>query len=125
MNACFDIEYPATKKGRTEWNRRYGLNAYWSGKHYAARSKDAEYWHSIVADVMRRQKARNFPFENPVEITILFNDNLDCDNHAAMTKMIIDSMKGRVIHDDNRKWVKSVTMGFHDLDCIRVIVREI
>lgn len=74
---------------------------------------------------MSRQKVRNYPFENPVGITILFNDNLDCDNHAAMAKMIIDGMKGKVIHDDNRKWMKSVTMGFHDLDCIRVIVREV
>lgn len=125
MTVQFTIDYPQTKQGRTQWNREYGLNAYWSGKHYAVRSKDADYWHSIVADAMRRQEVRNYPFENPVGITILFNDNLDCDNHAAMTKMIIDGMKGRVIHDDNRKWVKSVEMKFHHKDYIRVIVYEI
>lgn len=125
MTVQFTIDYPTTKQGKTAWNRKYGLNAYWSGKHWTARQKDAEYWHSIVADCMEKQNVRKYPFENPVDITILFDDNLDCDNHAAEMKMIIDSLKGVVIHDDNRKWVKSTTMGFHNRGNIMVIVCEI
>ena len=50
---------------------------------------------------------------------------LDIDNHAIMGKMIVDAMKGRVIEDDSRRWVKGVCHYFHDGDYISVEIREI
>lgn len=29
----FSIPYPTTPKGKAAWNKQYGLNAYWAGKH--------------------------------------------------------------------------------------------
>lgn len=42
MTEKFTIPYPPTKKGKAMWSRQYGMNAYYSGKHWAQRKKDAE-----------------------------------------------------------------------------------
>ena len=39
--------------------------------------------------------------------------------------MIEDGMKGLIIADDNRRYVKGVAMYFHDEDYILVKVKEI
>ena len=36
----FEIEYPPTKKGKAVWNKRFGLNAYYAGKHWNERKRD-------------------------------------------------------------------------------------
>jgi hypothetical protein len=41
-----------------------------------------------------------------------------------MVKMIEDALKGAIIKDDSPKYVKSITMGFHEDACIRVIVQS-
>lgn len=121
----FNIEYPNTPAGKKQWLRQFGANAYYAGKHWAKRAKDAEYWHNMVRACMERQGVRREPFQRPVEIRFLFNDRLDCSNHSIMVKMIEDALKGRVIVDDSRKWVKQHTIGFHDGDCIEVEIKEI
>jgi hypothetical protein len=74
---------------------------------------------------MNRSRVRKHPFEKPVIITFLWNDNLDISNHTMMGKMIEDALKGRLIHDDSRRWVKGVEHYWHNEDCIKVIIREI
>lgn len=125
MVESFRIYYPTSAAGKKQWNSRYGLNAYWAGKHWSKRKEDAEYWHLLTRSAMNKEGVRKHPFEKPVEIALLWNDKLDIDNHAAMGKMIVDAMKGRLINDDNRKWVKAVYHSFHDEDYILVQVREI
>ncbi|MBM6792203.1 hypothetical protein H7U40_18310, partial [Flavonifractor plautii] len=44
----FDIPYPPTKKGKSAFCRRFGLNAYYSGKHWAQRKKDADELHALT-----------------------------------------------------------------------------
>lgn len=100
------------------------MNAYYAGKHWAKRQKDAEYWHKLVWAEMERQKVRKFPFQNPVHIYMWFNDRLDASNHAAILKLVEDSCKGRIIKDDNRKYVHGVHILFHDEDYIKVRVQE-
>lgn len=124
MTVSFRIPYPASEAGRKEWNRRFGLNSYWSGKHWTKRRGDAEYWHFLVRAEMDRQGVRKRPFDRPVSIAMYFNDRLDCSNHAIYFKLTEDAMKGRVIRDDSRRWVKGCEVYFHDEDCIRVEVRE-
>ena len=122
----FKIEYPNTPAGKKDWNKRFSDNAYYAGKHWAVRKKDADYWHNMVSACMDRQGVRKRPFEKPVEILLFWNDRLDVDNHSIMGKMIVDAMKGRLIQQDSRKWVKGVSHAFHDLgDFIWVEVREI
>jgi hypothetical protein len=62
---------------------------------------------------------------SPVVITFYYNDNLDLSNHATMAKMIEDALKGVIIEDDSRKYVKGIEHYFHGEDFIRVVVREV
>ena len=119
----FIISYPKTKKGRAEWSKKYGLNAYWAGKHWAQRKNDADYWHNLVHSELRRQGIRG-SFDRPVSITFRWNDRLDLDNHAAMGKMIVDALKGAIIRDDNRQHIKSIRHTWHDDDWIEVEIEE-
>ena len=95
----FKIEYPNTPAGKKDWNKRFSDNAYYAGKHWAVRKKDADYWHNMVRACMDRQGVRKRPFEKPVEILLFWNDRLDVDNHSIMGKMIVDAMKGRLLQN--------------------------
>lgn len=119
----FIIPYPTTAAGRKDWSRRYGLNTYYSGVPWPVRKKNADYWHRLVTLEMDRQKVRKKPFEKPVIITFYWNSRLDIDNNAITGKMITDAMKGRIITDDNRRWVKGVEHYFSSDDFIKVVVR--
>lgn len=125
MTESFVIHYPPTPPGKKAWNKEYGLNAYYSGKHWSKRKADADYWHKLVKSAMEGQKVRRFPFENPVIITFFWNDRLDCSNHAIMAKMIEDGMCGRIIKDDSRRHVRGIEHYFHDENYIRIVVREV
>lgn len=121
----FRIDYPKSKAGKTAWNRQYGLNAYYSGKHWAARKKDAEYWHLLTREAVYRSNKHPQVFNKPVEIIAYFNDNLDCSNHASELKMIEDGLKGILIIDDNKNYVQGISMYFHAENYIKVVVKEV
>ena len=125
MTESFRIYYPKSKSEAKRWNSQYGMNAYYAGKHWSERKKDAEYWHLMTRSAMNKQEVRRKPFEKPVEISFLWNDKLDIDNHAVMGKMIVDAMKERLINDDNRKWLKGIYHGFHDEEYILIQIREV
>ena len=50
----FNIPYPPTKKGKSAFCRRFGLNAYYSGKHWAQRKKDADELHALTLVALKR-----------------------------------------------------------------------
>ena len=125
MTESFVIPYPKSEAERKQWNRLYGFNAYYAGKHWTRRSEDANMWHSLVAYEMERQQVRKTPMERAVILRFYWNDRLDLSNHAVMAKMIEDAMKGRVIRDDSRKWVCGIEHYFHDEPYIRVVISEI
>ena len=125
MKEVIRIDYPKTAAGKKQWNKLYGDNAYWAGKHHALRAEDARYWHALTWAAMNKAKTRRTPFEKPVVITFLWNDRLDIGNHSMMAKMIVDAMKDKILRDDNRKWVKGIEHFWHDEDCIKVIIREV
>lgn len=125
MRAQFSIPYPADVKLKTEFCKSYGLNAYYAGKHWAARKKDAESWHDTVHAELRRQKCRTVPFEKPVELYFYWNDGLDLSNHAAMAKMIEDALIGVIIKGDSRKYVVGIHHYFHDKNVIGVGIKEV
>lgn len=120
----FYIDYPPTKKGKAAWNKRFGLNAYYSGKHWSQRKRDAEDLHMICRAAMNRAGIKSEFLEYPVEVRFFWDDDLDVDNHAALGKAFVDAMKGRILHDDNRMWLKKVTHEFWDGGKIRVEVRK-
>jgi len=118
------IPYPTEKKERSRWSRQYGLNAYYSGKHWSQRAQDADFWHWMVVAAVKQQIDDRTVFDKPVVISMYFNDNLDISNHAAMFKMIEDALKGLLIADDNRKCVVGSEMYFHDKSYIKITIRE-
>lgn len=121
----FEIPYPPTKKGKAAWNKRFGLNAYYSGKVWQQRKRDAEELHALAQLSMRKAHIRRQLVSQPVEIRFYWNDRLDVDNHAAMGKAFVDAMKGYLLPDDNREWFRRVTHEFWDGDTIRVEVTEL
>lgn len=121
----FSIPYPKTDKAKSAWNRRFGLNAYYAGKHYQVRKKDAQELHAITAAAMNRAKVRHKLVTGPVEVRFYWDDRLDCDNHAVIGKAVVDAMKGWVLPDDNRRWVKKISHEFWDGGEILVEVKQI
>jgi hypothetical protein len=110
----FTIDYPETSAGKKQWAREYGLNALYSGKHWAKRQKDSQFWHHLVFAELTKQGIPKKPFEKPVAIYFYWDDRLDVDNHAYMGKMIVDALKGWVIVNDNRRWFKGVAHWFNE-----------
>ena len=123
MHIVLRIPYPNTKKGRAEWSKKYGLNAYWAGKHWSRRKADAEYWHALVRSEIRKQGIKGH-MDKPFSVEMRWNDRLDIDNHAAIAKMIVDALKGVVIQDDDRRWFKRISHAWHDEDYILVTIEE-
>jgi len=120
----FEIPYPPTKAGKTAWNKRFGLNAYYAGKHWQARKKDAEELHTLAFAAMRQAKIRKELISYPVEIVFRWDDGLDIDNHAVLGKAFVDAMKGYILQDDTRRFLRRVTHEFWDGGCIEVEVRK-
>ena len=124
-NIRFDIPYPPTKRGKSAFCRRFGLNAYYSGKYWAQRKKDADELHAMTLAAMRRARVRKKLASGPVEVRFFWDDGLDVDNHAALGKAMVDAMKGYILPDDNRRWFLRVIHEFWDGGSIRVEVTEL
>lgn len=112
------IDYPKN------FGRLYGMNRLYSGLHWSARKEAADFWHNAVAAQLRRQKVPSQLFNSPVELFFRWNDRLDLSNEAWAAKMIEDALKGRLIFDDSKRWVKGIHHQIHDKRCIELTVRE-
>lgn len=118
----FTIPYPRTKAGKSAFCKRFSLNAIYAGKHWSKRKEDAEYLHNTVRYALAEQGIRPKLYDRPVSITFYWDDRLDIDNHAYIAKGITDALKGYLINDDDRRFVKEVHHKFYDGDCITVEV---
>lgn len=118
----FTIQYPPTKAGKAAWNRRYGLNAYYAGKHYQQRKRDAQELHALTWAALKKARVKKQPVETPVEVRFYWQDGLDIDNHAVIGKAVVDALKGWVLPDDSPRWVRKVSHEFWDGGEIRVEV---
>lgn len=90
------------------------LNGIYAGQHWTKRARLANEWHTIT--ILACKGA--FLFDGMVDIfvTCTFPPGarlLDPDNLAA--KLVIDGLKGLVIHDDSPRYVRTVTLG----PCVR------
>lgn len=121
----FEIQYPQGKNGKSSWNRRFGLNAYYAGKSWPERKRDAEELHMIARAAMHRAGIRPGVISSPAQVRFYWADGLDIDNHAVLGKAIVDAMKGYILADDGPKYVRKVSHEFWDGDCIRVEVEAL
>jgi len=124
----FTISYPPSTNGGKSMGL-YSLNAVYSGKgnwqaQQAKRSEDKRLWRALTISAMNKARVGRKPFEGPVDIAFLWDDALDADNHAYVGKLVVDAMKGRMIKNDSRQYVRSVTYSFHDGGNILVRVIE-
>ena len=103
---------------------QYSLNKLYTGRHWSIRKREADYWHMLVQAELRNQGIPKKLFEVPVSITISYNTAMDIDNHGYISKMIVDGLKGYLIADDSRKYVRYLGQGFHAGNGIVVEVEE-
>lgn len=125
MKESFKIDYPASDAGKKAWNKAYGMNSIYAGKHWSERREDANFWHMMTVAAMQKAGCRREPFQKPVMLTFLWNDRMDLSNHAYIAKLIEDGMKGRIIYDDTRSWVKGINHFFHDKPYIKIVISEL
>lgn len=121
----FEIQYPQGKKDKISWNRRFGLNAYYAGKSWPERKRDAEELHMIARAAMHRAGIKPGVMSSPAQVRFFWADGLDIDNHAVLGKAIVDAMKGYLLADDGPKYVRKVSHEFWEGDCIRVEVEAL
>jgi hypothetical protein len=93
-------------------DKRYGLNDN-KGKHWGKIDKLMNEVHESTYYTMLDQEVPKKLFKRPVAIHISYNSNLDIDNHGLVTKWIIDILKGYLIVDDSRKYLKVLIQDFH------------
>lgn len=117
------IPYPPTEKGKSAFCKRYGLNAYYAGKHWSARKRDAQELHQLLYACLRQQHIRQGILQAPVHITFYWNDGMDVDNHAVIGKAFVDALKGYLIQDDNRAHFVGVTHLFWSGDTIKMEIQ--
>lgn len=109
-------------------SRTWGMNGVYSqSKHWNIRTKQAAQVHTLVKAQIRSVNRNVRKFDKPVSVRIFYNSRLDIDNHGYLAKLIIDGMKGILIEDDNRRFVRSLYQGFHsgDANLILVEVEEV
>lgn len=106
-------------------NGQYGLNKVYAGVHWSKRNKQAEEIHDLVYYSMMQQNIPPVLFKKPVVICISYNSNLDCDNHGYLTKMLVDGMKGYLLKDDSKKYVKEIRQKFWGDDGILIEIWEV
>lgn len=121
----FEIQYFQGKKGKSSWNRRFGLNAYYAGKSWPERKRDAEELHMIARAAMHRAGIKPGVISSPAQVRFYWADGLDIDNHAVLGKAIVDAMKGYLLADDGPKYVRKVSHEFWEGDCILVEVEAL
>ena len=122
MTVEFRIQYP---KNMTQYCKRYGLNAYWAGKHWSQRKKDADDFHSIVWAELRKQGFPRAMFTKPVSISFFHNTRMDIDNHAAIEKMVVDALKGYFLENDSKRFYARKVSAFHDEPYMLVRIEEV
>lgn len=101
---------------------KYSLNRLYSGIHWATRKKQADEMHELVSLILKAQKIDKI-IDEPIELELYFNSRLDCSNHGYLTKMIEDALKGTIIKDDTKKFVRGIYQSFWDGEGIKVIIK--
>ena len=114
----FTIDYPKA------FAKEYGLNAYYAGLHWAVREQRADAWHRRVHAALRDESIRPRLFRKPVRITFFWDDRLDIDNHAIAAKCTVDALRGYLLENDSRRYVRAVGHRFWDRRCIGVEIEE-
>jgi len=105
-------------------DRALSLNSIYANCHWSKRKKDADNMHSLVRYSILEQIKNPKIFTSPVEIYFYFNTRLDISNTAYAAKLIEDALKGLLIVDDSKKYVKAIHLNFWREEGILVKIKE-
>lgn len=104
---------------------KYSLNTIYAGMHWCKRNKIVKKLHEFIRLNMAQARIPKKQFEKPVRISFCWNTLLDLDNHGYIAKVIIDSLKDYLIHDDSKKYVKEITHAYWLGEGVRIEIQEI
>ena len=93
---------------------KYSLNQIYAGTSWRKRQRIVTQVHNLVAHTLKELKIERELFKKPVIISLCYNSRLDIDNHGYLSKLIMDGLKGYLIKDDTRKYVKELRQSFWD-----------
>ena len=102
----------------------WGLNKLYAGVHWAVRKRQAEEIHQLVQTMLRQKHIPRKTFQKPVSVRISYNSRLDIDNHGYLSKLIIDGLKGYLIQDDTRRYIRALHQCFWNGEGIWVEILE-
>lgn len=105
-------------------NSKLSLNSIYGGLHWGIRRKQSQKVHEIVRLSLQSQNIPKKPFNKSINIGFKWNSKLDLDNHGYIAKLIIDALKGYLIHDDTIKYIKSIKHEYHDEESVKVKIVE-
>lgn len=92
---------------RLDDERAPSWNTFYSGQHWSKRKALKDAARLVVLAALPPDAT---PYDVPVDIHITAcypRQPLDADN--VCSKVYIDALKGRLLHEDNPRWVRSVT----------------
>lgn len=117
------IEFTVRCKPTSEWS----MNSIYSGSHWSKRKHKADQIHRAVYAALKQAGIPRKPLPFPVRIHIRYNSRLDIDNHGYLAKLIVDGIKGWIVKDDSRRYVKELVQSFHEgkVDFIYVTIEEV
>ena len=107
-----------------EVDSKLSLNRIYSGKKWYTRQNQANKIHMLVRIELINQRVPKKIFEKPVEIEFYWNSLLDLDNHGYIAKLIIDGLKGYLIHDDSKKYIEKITHSYWLEKGIKIIIYD-
>ena len=79
------------------------LNKVYSGVHWKIRKDLADEWHNLVGWIFKGLYPQFRPFVGKVTVTMIFHKKgkeMDIDNFALCSKLILDGLKGLAYEDD-------------------------
>lgn len=102
----------------------WGLNKLYAGVHWSKRKHQAEQIHGLVQTTLKQKRIPRKVFTKPVNVRISYNSRLDIDNHGYLSKLIIDGLKGYLIEDDRRKYIRALHQCFWSGEGVLVEIFE-
>lgn len=106
-------------------NSKLSLNGVYSNNHWSVRKRQAEEIHTLVKFELLSKRIPRKIFENPVRINFYWNSMLDLDNHGYLAKLIIDGLKGYLIHDDTKKYIQEIHHSYWLGKGVKIEISEI
>lgn len=103
---------------------KLSLNSIYSGKKWYTRQNQAHKIHELVRNELINQRVPKKLFEKPVEIEFYWNSLLDLDNHGYIAKLIIDGLKGYLIYNDSKKYVREIYHAYWLGKGVKIIIYD-